>query len=67
MINKVDLAPYVGADLAVMASDTQRMRQTAQGVRPFVMTNLKTRQGLDEVIRFIETRGLLVSSDSNQR
>ena len=67
VINKVDLAPYVGADLAVMASDTQRMRQTAQGVRPFVMTNLKTRQGLDEVIRFIETRGLLVSSDSNQR
>ena len=67
VINKVDLAPYVGADLAVMASDTQRMRQTAQGVRPFVMTNLKTRQGLDEVIRFIETRRLLVSSDSNQR
>jgi urease accessory protein len=37
------------------------MRQTAQGLRPFVMTNLKTRQGLDEVIRFIETKGLLVA------
>ncbi|MEY4754275.1 MAG: hypothetical protein RJA44_1950 [Pseudomonadota bacterium] len=56
VINKVDLAPHVGADLAIMESDTKRMRPT----RPFVMTNLKTRQGLDEVIRFIETKGLLV-------
>ncbi len=42
VINKTDLAPYVGADLAVMEADTQRMRPT----RPYVMTNLKTQQGL---------------------
>ncbi|MFY7857695.1 MAG: GTP-binding protein, partial [Rubrivivax sp.] len=58
VINKTDLAPYVGADLDVMAADTRRMRPT----RPFVMTNLKTRQGLDEVVRFIETRGLLTAA-----
>lgn len=55
VINKTDLAPYVGADLSVMESDTKRMRKT----RPFVMTNLKTQAGLDEVIRFIEERGML--------
>lgn len=55
VINKTDLAPHVGADLAVMRSDTLRMR----GERPFVMTNLKTGEGLDEVIRFIEQRGML--------
>ena len=41
--------------LSVMATDTQRMR----GQRPFVMTNLKTKQGLPEVIAFIERKGLL--------
>jgi urease accessory protein len=46
----------VGADLAVMEADTRRMRPN----RPFVMTNLKTRQGLTEVIDFIEKKGLLV-------
>ncbi len=51
VINKTDLAPYVGADLEVMAADTRRMR----GSKPFVMSNLKTRAGLDEVIDFIET------------
>ncbi len=56
VINKVDLAPYVGADLGVMQRDAARMR----GERPFVMTNLKTGDGLDVVIRFIEKRGLLV-------
>ena len=56
VINKTDLAPHVGANLDVMRSDTQRMRPT----KPFVMTNLKTREGLDEVVRFIEQRGLLV-------
>ncbi|MBX9794061.1 MAG: urease accessory protein UreG [Burkholderiaceae bacterium] len=61
VINKIDLAPYVGADLEVMRSDTTRMRTTAQGLRPFVMSNLKTRQGLAEVIRFIETKGLLAT------
>ena len=59
VINKTDLAPYVGADLGVMEADTRRMRQTANGVRPFVMSNLKTKQGLAEVIAFIETKGLL--------
>ncbi len=59
VINKTDLAPYVGADLAVMAADTTRMRTTAKGLKPFVMTNLKTQTGLAEVIEFIETKGLL--------
>ena len=55
VINKTDLAPHVGASLEVMRADTLRMR----GERPFVMTNLKTLAGLDEVIAFIERRGLL--------
>jgi urease accessory protein len=57
VINKTDLAPHVGANLDVMASDTKRMR----GERPFVMTNLKTQQGLDQVVRFIERQGLLAA------
>ena len=61
VINKTDLAPYVGANLDVMEADTKRMRTSAQGVRPFVMSNLKTNTGLAEVIRFIETKGLLVA------
>jgi urease accessory protein len=60
VINKTDLAPYVGADLGVMKEDTIRMRTTAKGLKPFVMTNLKTRDGLAEVIAFIETRGMLL-------
>jgi urease accessory protein len=59
VINKTDLAPHVGADLAVMEADTQRMRQTAQGLRPYVLTNLKTRSGLADVVAFIETKGML--------
>ena len=55
VINKIDLAPMVGASLEVMESDAKRMR----GERPFVFTNLKTGQGLDAVIRFVETEGLL--------
>jgi len=43
VINKTDLAPYVGADLAVMEADTIRIRTTTKGLKPFVMTNLKTR------------------------
>jgi len=62
VINKTDLAPYVGADLEVMRADTTRMRTTAQGLRPFVMTNLKTKQGLDDVIAFIEQRGMLTAA-----
>jgi urease accessory protein len=57
VINKTDLAPYVGASLEVMEQDTRRMRPQ----RPFVMTNLKTLDGLDEVVAFIETRGLLAA------
>ncbi len=55
VINKTDLAPYVGADLGVMEADTKRMRRD----KPYVMTNLKTREGLEEVVRFIEQRGML--------
>ena len=59
IINKTDLAPYVGADLGVMHADTTRMRTTPKGLKPFVMTNLKTQTGLAEVIAFIETQGML--------
>ena len=59
VINKTDLAPYVGADLSVMHADTTRMRTTAKGLKPFVMTNLKTQTGLAEVITYIETQGML--------
>ena len=58
VINKTDLAPYVGADLGVMEADTIRMRTSAQGLKPFVMTNLKTNTGLAEVMAFIEKKGI---------
>ena len=60
VINKTDLAPYVGADLNVMHADTTRMRTTAKGLKPFVMTNLKTQTGLADVIAYIETQGMLI-------
>jgi urease accessory protein len=53
VINKIDLAPMVGADLGVMERDATKMR----GDRPFVFTNLKTKQGLDPVINFIRLHG----------
>src|ERR1700746_4004874 len=56
VINKIDLAPYVGASLEKMDTDARRMR----GERPFVMTNLKTCEGLDRIIGFIEAKGGLV-------
>lgn len=58
VINKIDLAPMVGASLEVMERDAKKMR----GARPFVFTNLKTGQGLDTVIKLIETEGMLCSA-----
>ena len=53
VINKIDLAPLVGADLAVMERDARAMR----GGRPFVFTNLKEGDGVGGIARFVETRG----------
>jgi urease accessory protein len=53
VINKIDLAPYVGASLEVMERDTKRMR----GVRPFVMTNLREGHGVADIAKFIEEKG----------
>jgi len=55
VINKIDLAPMVGASLEVMERDSRKMR----GERPFVFTNLKTGQGLDTIVRFIQRQGLM--------
>ena len=55
IINKIDLAPMVGASLEVMDRDAKKMR----GKRPFVFSNLKTGQGLDAIVEFIETEGML--------
>jgi urease accessory protein len=55
IINKTDLAPHVGANLDIMASDAKRMR----GDRPFVFTNLRSGDGVDTIIEFIRTQGLL--------
>lgn len=54
IINKTDLAPYVGADLGIMEADTRRMR----GDKPYVMCNLKTGQGLDRIVDFLRKQGL---------
>jgi urease accessory protein len=53
VINKIDLAPYVGASLEVMRRDAKTMR----GARPFVLTNLRTGDGIEAISRFIEERG----------
>ena len=58
VINKIDLAPMVGASLEVMEQDTLRMR----GSRPFVFTNMKTGQGLAEIIAFIRREGMLAAA-----
>jgi urease accessory protein len=62
IINKIDLAPHVGASLEVMDRDARRMR----GERPFVFTNLKTGHGLDAVIEFILREGMLTPAGSPQ-
>jgi urease accessory protein len=54
VINKIDLAPHVGASLQVMERDARAMR----GERPFVFSDLKTGHGLDRIVDFIRTRGL---------
>ncbi|MCW3467817.1 urease accessory protein UreG [Chitinophaga nivalis] len=54
LINKIDLAPHVGADLAVMERDATKMR----GARPFLKTNLKTKEGLENVIGWIKKYAL---------
>ncbi|MEH7546392.1 MULTISPECIES: urease accessory protein UreG [Bacillaceae] len=56
IINKIDLAPYVGASLEVMESDTK----AARGTKPYIFTNLKTDTGLDQVIDWIKRNTLLV-------
>lgn len=53
VINKIDLAPMVGADLSVMEADTKRQR----GLRPFVFTNMRTGVGLDVIATFVQTVG----------
>jgi urease accessory protein len=63
VINKIDLAPLVGASLEVMDRDARRMR----GERPFVFTNLKTGHGLETVVRFIEAEGLLAGGAATPR
>ena len=55
IINKIDLAPMVGASLEVMDRDSKKMR----GTRPFLFTNMKTGLGLTEIIDFIEKKGLM--------
>src|SRR3989440_9992775 len=62
LLNKIDLAPYVGADLAVMARDSKLMR----GDRPFLFTNLKEGAGLEGVVGWIR-RELLYESDAENR
>lgn len=57
IINKIDIAPYVGADLSVMDRDAKKMR----GEKPFIFSNLKDGTGVTQIVRFIETQGMLAS------
>lgn len=57
IVNKTDLAPLVGASLQIMEEDTRRMR----GARPYVMSDMKSRAGLDRIVQFIEAKGLLAA------
>jgi urease accessory protein len=53
VINKIDLAPYVGASLEVMERESRRMR----GTRPFIFSNLRAGKGIDEIARFVAEKG----------
>lgn len=55
IINKIDLAPMVGASLEIMDRDAKKMR----GARPFIFSNLKTAQGLEDIVAFIVSEGML--------
>ena len=57
VINKIDLAPYVGASLEVMRRDAKKMR----GELPFLFTNLKVGKGVDDIVGFIEHEGMLAA------
>lgn len=61
VINKIDLAPHVGADLSVMERDSRKMR----GDKPFVFTNIRAGSGVPEVARFIERMGGLAGSPAS--
>jgi urease accessory protein len=63
VINKIDLAPHVGASLAVMERDAKRMR----GPRPFVFSNLRAGEGVGEIARFIEDKGGLTAGRAGPR
>ena len=58
VINKTDLAPHVGADLAIMESDTKRVR----GEKPYVFTNIRAGSGVEDIAHFIERMGGLVTA-----
>jgi urease accessory protein len=58
VVNKTDLAPYVGVDLALLEADTRR----ARGPRPYVLAQIRQGQGIDRVIRFLESEGGLILS-----
>jgi urease accessory protein len=58
VVNKIDLAPYVGADLAIMEDDTKRMR----GQRPYVFSNIRGGVGVDAIAKFIEEAGGLAAA-----
>ncbi len=55
VINKIDLAPYVGADLSVMERDSKKMR----GERPFIFTNIRSKDGVDDIIHWIKKNVML--------
>ena len=61
VINKIDLAPHVGASLEVMADDTKRMRDE----RPWVFANMKDKTGLTDIIGFIEREGMLTVAETS--